>query len=235
MRVVTLFLVLMSFAVSATDKPLRVAVNIGPPWAFYDEDRGVVGIDVDIIRTVLSRLGHSSEFYLLAYNRLINDFNAGKYDIASPAAFPSDIGHLTQRYLPFKDVAVSLTARQLTIDNVNDLAGKKVIAYQSATQVLGSDYAAAVSQANYLEVAEREVQLTLLVSGRTDIVIGEQRLLTFIMENQYPEQAMTVHPIFETRSYGAIFKDATLQQQFDLELEKMRASGEFDAIMSEWH
>ena len=30
------------------NQTLKVAVNIGPPWAFYEEKQGVIGIDVGV-------------------------------------------------------------------------------------------------------------------------------------------------------------------------------------------
>lgn len=87
-------LMCVAFQVSGNDKTLQVAVNIGPPWAFYQQESGVVGIDVDIIQHIATELGYDVEFHLLAYNRLIADFKAGKYDIASPAAFETSRGYV---------------------------------------------------------------------------------------------------------------------------------------------
>lgn len=218
----------------AAQKTLQVAVNIGPPWAFYQEGEGVTGIDVEIIRQIFNEMGYDTEFHLLGYNRLIKEFNEGRYDIASPAAFPPEHGHLTQPYLPFKDVAVSLKSANLTINTIADLAGKNIIAYQFAQSVLGGEFASAVQQANYIEIAERELQLKLLVNNRAEVVIGERRLLTYIMQQNFPQFQLAIHPVFATTSYGAIVKDPQLQQQFDKELSKLKASGNYDKILSKW-
>jgi polar amino acid transport system substrate-binding protein len=232
---ITLLLILFgSFCATAIPKTLQIAVNIGPPWAYYQEGEGVTGIDVEIIRHIFSELGYDTEFHLLGYNRLIKEFNEGKYDVASPAAFPPEYGHLTQPYLPFKDVAVSLKSANHTINTIADLKGKNIIAYQFARTVLGEKFANTVQQANYLEVAERELQLKLLVNNRTDVVIGERRLLTYIIRLHYPLRQLTIHPIFETTSYGAIVKDPQLQQQFDKQLSMLKASGDYDKILNQW-
>jgi ABC-type amino acid transport substrate-binding protein len=219
---------------SAADKTLTVAVNIGPPWAFYEEGKGITGIDVEIIRHVFTNMGYKTEFQLLAYNRLIKEFNAGKFDVASPAAFPSENGYLTMAYLPFKDVAVSLERNNITLNFIGDLKDKKIIAYQFASAVLGDEFATVVTTANYLEVAERELQLKLLVNDRTDVVIGERRLLTYIGQNFFPYEALAIHPIFVTKSYGAILKDKHLQQLFDQELTTLKTSGVYQQILSKW-
>lgn len=234
MRFILLLLIFSFGYVHAAERTLKVAVNIGPPWAFYDAEKGVVGIDVDILRYAFSELGYKTEFHLLAYNRLIKDFRDGKYDVASPAAFTSDHGHLSTYYLPFEDVAVSLESRQLDISEIQDLKGKRVIAYQSARDVLGPEFAAAVDGNSYMEEAQREVQLTLLKNGKTDVVVGEKRLLTFIMKNRYPDVALAIHPIFDARPYGAILKQAFLRERLDQQIESMKASGKFQQIMDKW-
>ncbi|WP_414828761.1 substrate-binding periplasmic protein [Alteromonas sp. H39] len=234
MRFVLLLLIFSFGQVHAASQPLKIAVNIGPPWAFYDGEQGVVGIDVDILKHAFNELGYETEFHLLAYNRLIKDFRDGKYDVASPAAFTADHGYLSTYYLPFEDVAVSLKSRQLTIADIQDLKGKRVIAYQSARNVLGEEFADAVNGNSYLEEAEREVQLTLLKNGKTDVVVGEKRLLTYIMNKLYPNVALTIHPIFEVKPYGAILKQEFLRDRLNQQIKKMQATGEYQQIMEKW-
>ena len=234
MRIILLLIFIGSWQAAAEQKTLTVAVNIGPPWAFDQEGKGVTGIDVEIIRHIFKKLGYKTEFHLLGYSRLIKEFNEGKYDVASPAAFPADNGHLTRAYLPFHDVAVTLQQHNHTIDNIDDLTGKNIIAYQFARSVLGEGFTNAVENANYLEVAERELQLTLLVNDRTDVVIGERRLLTYIMQQRFPNQKLAIHAIFVTQSYGAIVKDQHLQQQFDQELLNIQANGIYQQFLRQW-
>lgn len=55
-----------------------------------------------------------------------------------------------------------------------------------------------INQGNpqYLELAEREVQIKLLVHDSTDLVIGERRLLTYIAKELYPSLQLEIHKIF---------------------------------------
>lgn len=229
-----LVLLLLSCNVFANDKTLSVAVNLGKPWAYYHPVQGVTGIDVEIIRTIFKRLGYKIEFHLLAYNRLIKEFNEGEFDFASPAAFHSDIGVLTQKYLPFSDVAISLKSKGFDVSTIGDLQNYRIIAYQHAESVLGQEYKETVKQAQYLELAEREVQIKLLVHDRTDLVIGERRLLTYITKELYPSQQLDIHKIFPVVNYGAIAKDKDIAGRFDTELNKFILSGEFQKIMDKW-
>lgn len=234
MRTILLFLLIISNHVMANNDTLKVAVNIGPPWAYYDENKGIIGIDVDIIKRVFNNLGYNTEFHLMGYSRLIKEFKEGKFDVASPAAFTAENGFLTDSYLPFKDVAVSLASKHLKIDSLEDLKGKRIIAYQFANSVLGDVFANTVKNESYLEIAEREVQVKLLVNERADVVIGERRLLTYIMNKLYPDQTLVIHPIFVAQPYGAITNSPALTNAFNAELSKLKASGEYQTILNQW-
>ena len=87
---------------------------------------------------------------------------------------------------------------------------------------------------SYIEKAEREVQLTLLAHGRADVVVGERRLLTYIMQQQFPQQSLAIHRIFTATPYGAVVNDEELQRQFDQQLDAMKASGQYQKIMARW-
>ncbi len=229
-----LFLIIVSHFSYAKQQPLQVAVNIGQPWAFYETDKGATGIDVEIIRRALTRMNYQAEFYVLTYKRLIKDFNDGKYDIASPAAFDAKNGYFRLPYLPFMDVAITSANSPLEITSIEQLENKRIVAYQHATSVLGPIFKTAVANASYIEMADRKVQLKLLAFDRSDVVIGERRLLEYINQRYYPDHPIKVHAIFPPKSYGAVFKDQQLQQQFDNEINKMRADGEYQEILARW-
>ncbi|MCF4010842.1 substrate-binding periplasmic protein [Rheinheimera sp. UJ63] len=234
MRIVLICFLLLAWPCFSAQKTLKVAVNIGPPWAFQPAGQEVTGIDVEILRHVFQQMGYATEFHLLGYSRLIKDFNEGKFDVASPAAFESNSGFQTQPYLPFQDVVVSLQSEQQKIKHTDDLKGKRIVTYQFAHAVLADQLSHVIQDTNYLEVADRELQLRLLVNNRTDVVIGERRLLTHIFKQYYPQEQFSIHPIFVAKSYGAIIKDKQLQLQFDQELTKLMASDKYQQLLKQW-
>ncbi|WP_286234153.1 substrate-binding periplasmic protein [Thalassotalea sediminis] len=229
-----LFSVLFPPASLSNNKPISVAVNLGSPWAYYEEGKGITGIDVEIIKRILSGLGYQPKFHLLAYNRLIEQYNQGIHDIASPAAFEFKNGTLTDKYLPFEDVAISLKENKLEINTIDDLVGKKIIAYQHAKSVLGEEFAKITTQANYEEMGLRELQVKLLVNNRVDVIIGERRVINFIINKLYPEKEITVHHLFPIVHYGGVIRDKTLAAKFNQSLNKMIASGEYQNILQAW-
>ncbi|MDO6427709.1 transporter substrate-binding domain-containing protein [Thalassotalea sp. 1_MG-2023] len=234
-KISTTLLFLLSFSASTcNNKPISIAVNLGAPWAYYDEEKGITGIDVEIIERIMTDLGFQTEFHLLAYNRLMEQFNHGKYDMASPAAFKFKNGTLSEEYLPFEDVAVSLTKQSFKINKIDDLIGKRVIAYQHATSVLGNKFAQIASQISYEEMGLREVQVKLLVNNRVDVVIGERRVLQFIINKLFPNEDITIHRIFPVVNYANVFREPELATRFNKALRKLKNSGEYEKILQSW-
>ncbi|WP_448566228.1 substrate-binding periplasmic protein [Thalassotalea ganghwensis] len=232
-HIVFVLLCWISLASFAENIPVKVAVNIGPPWAYYDGQK-VTGIDVEVIKQALSPYGYQLEFYLLGYERLIKEFNQGKFDFASPAAFEAPNGFFTDKYLPFEDVVISAKDSNLSVLQLDDLKGKIIVAYQGATMVLGQQYESVIKQANYQEKAMREIQLKLLANQKVDLVVGERRLLEYIVNKNHPEFAISIHRLFPIVSYGGVAKTQQLQQEFNQGLKRLKTSGEYQAILEKW-
>ncbi len=230
----SLIVVLFSCSAYAERETLNIAVNLGPPWAYYDEDGHATGIDVETMRAVFNDIGYSTHFSILPYNRLIKEFNEQKFDFASPAAFESELGFRTITYLPYHDVAITRKADGIIIEDYDDLKKKRIVAYQHALHVLGPEYHHAVTFSNYIELAEREVQLKLLAFERTDVVVGEKRLLHYILNEHYADLEVITHDIFPVQHYGGIAKDKQLAVQFNQAIKQFINSGKFDELLNRW-
>ncbi|MCW8092003.1 substrate-binding periplasmic protein [Alteromonas sp. ASW11-130] len=228
-----LTILLSSFAYAEKER-LNIAVNLGPPWAYYDATGKATGIDVETIRAVFNELGYTTHFWILPYNRLIKEFNDEKFDFASPAAFHSVVGFRTTRYLPYRDVAITRKADGIRLHKWEDLKSMRIVAYQHALHVLGPEFEKAVSFSHYIELAERDVQLKLLAFERTDVVVGEKRLLHYILKENHAELEVTTHNIFPVQHYGGIGLDEALVQQFNRGVNRFINNGHFEKLLNKW-
>jgi len=166
-----------------------------------------------------------------SYSRLLKQFADKKLDCASPVAIPVAGASYTESYLPFQDVAISRQDAGLTVNSLQDLRDKRIAAYQQAQQVLGADFAQAVSTAAYLELAERELQLELLFSDRVQLVVGEQRVLLYLAAKLAPHINLTIHPIFAAKSYPAACWQPEHTAAFNRGLAQLAQSGGLSAIL----
>ena len=130
---------------------------------------------------------------------------------------------------------ISLASSSAEISSLQQLAGKRIVAYQQALQVLGAEFRAAVANANYLELADRALQLELLFSNRVDLVIGERRVLHYLANKTAPQLALQTHHLFTEKNYPAACWDPALRDVFNRGLELLQLSGELSDILQQYN
>lgn len=216
-------------------EPIRMGLHLSAPWSFYNAQGALDGIEYQLVSRIFSRAGYQVEYELHNYSRLIKQFSEKKLDCASPVAVPVEGAHFSQPYLPFQDVAISLRQAGVLLNNLDDLAGKRIVAYQQAQQVLGPDFIRATAKANYMELAQRDLQLELLFSARVDVVIGEKRVLHYLAHEVAPQRELTTHYIFAEHAYPAACWREDLTATFNAGLAKLEQSGELAEILQLYH
>jgi polar amino acid transport system substrate-binding protein len=224
----------ISCSLSATE-PLRIGLHLSAPWSFYNAHGQLDGIEYQIVSRVFSRAGYQVNYELYGYSRLLKQFNDKKLDCASPVAVQVAGASYTEPYLPFQDVAISKRDAGLSINSLNDLAGKRIVAYQQAGQVLGEDFNKAIAGANYLELAERELQLNLLFSDRVQLVVGERRVLHYLAARLAPHYNLQEHYLFAEKAYPAACWQLQLTQTFNQGLAQLQQSGELQQILQQYN
>ena len=214
---------------------VRFGLHYSAPWSFYNDAGELDGIEYQIVSRIFKQAGISVEYELHGYSRLLKQFSDQKLDCASPVAVDVNGAHYTEPYLPFEDVAISLQKAQLNIDSISDLGGKRIVAYQQAQNVLGANFSNVVASANYIELAERELQLELLFSNRVDVVVGERRVLHYLAAKLAPEMLLNTHHLFSEKKYPAACWPAGIADVFNAGLLQLQQSGELADILKRFN
>ncbi|HEY9043355.1 MAG TPA: transporter substrate-binding domain-containing protein [Rheinheimera sp.] len=233
-RFISLMTLLLAFTVPAAE-PVRFGLHLSAPWSFYNDTKELDGIEYQLVSRIFSRAGFKVEYELHSYSRLLKQFSDKKLDCASPVAVPVAGASYTLPYLPFEDVVISLASSSAEISSLQQLAGKRIVAYQQALQVLGAEFRAAVANANYLELADRALQLELLFSNRVDLVIGERRVLHYLANKTAPQLTLQTHHLFTEKNYPAACWDPALRDVFNRGLELLQLSGELSDILQQYN
>lgn len=213
-------------------KHIVVGLHESYPWSYSAPGSAILGQEKEIIEEAFRTQNIEARFQIMSYSRLVHEFQNKRLDFASPVAIEIPGAYYTDKYLPFHDVAVSLASRKVTLGTMADLAGKSVVAYQQAAKVLGPEFSTVVSKGKYQELAERDLQIKLLVDERVDVVVGEARISSCLAESLYGPDRVTVHPVFKQVSYGGASWDKTLADQFQAGLRAIRQSGVYQRILS---
>lgn len=214
---------------------LRFGLHYSEPWSFYNDAGELDGIEYQIVSRIFKQAGISVEYELHGYSRLLKQFSDKKLDCASPVAVEISGAYYTEPYLPFEDVAISLQKAELSINSVTDLSGKRVVAYQQAQNVLGESFRKAVAASNYIELAERELQLELLFSHRVDVVVGERRISHYLAAKLAPEMLLTTHRLFGEKYYPAACWRNEVSEVFNQGLKQLKQTGELTDILKRFN
>ncbi len=202
---------------------------------------GMTGLDYEIIAAALAHRGHQLTVKLYPFARLVTTFNDNReIEAAAPvlASFKVD-GTLTDPFITYENIGLSLEQAKLPLTQIADLAQFRIIAFQNAKAALGPEFAAAVAaNPGYREEATQQVQIRALFNGRTDLVIGERRILHYFIQDPStginPSLVATEHRLFAPTHYSAVFRDPTLAVDFNAGLAAIKASGLYDALLKKY-
>lgn len=221
---------LISYKVLASndDKILEVAVGWSkPPYVNAADDSG---FELDMIRQIFARMGYKFKPVYVPYGRSLSLLQSGRVDgaltLSENAAVPPV--QLTDSYIQYQNVAVSLQSKHLDIKQPKDLAGYAIAAYQTAAKNLGEQYAYAVKQAPlYVELPDQTKQVAMLLNGNVSVLIIDVNIfnnLQAVLEPGTNRQPITIHHIFSPSDYHVGFLNPNLAQDFNQALKAYQTS-----------
>lgn len=113
-------------AQAAESDELVAGANIGNvPWEFADSGGNFVGFEIDLIREIADRLGHSVEIVNIPFNGLFPAVQSGRVDVALSSITVTDkrLGSVAFAQ-PYYDSAQSLTVHAASdADGLEDMQG----------------------------------------------------------------------------------------------------------------
>ena len=238
-----LFIVIQPIVVCAQESYIKLLAGLSkPPFVMAEEGKGM---QVDIIEAAFAKSNKFVRFTYLPINRHLDVFHNREFDgIITLDSHEKEWGiYLSQPYIIYQNVVVTLIDSKIKPDNINELADFKVAAFQNATRFLGESYKAVFKHsANYTELADQQSQISLLFSGRVDAVIMDVNIFKHLLAIKRQEETNTgiynkayeVHFLFNPRAYTAGFKSKELSQQFDLGIKAIMADGSYQQIIDSY-
>ncbi|MFC1674215.1 substrate-binding periplasmic protein [Pseudomonadota bacterium] len=213
-----------------------VTIGMGNYEPYYIAD-GETGIFTDLLAAVFRHLpGHEPKFLFGRPNkRLWQEFKQGRIDGVANLPSNEDLGGcVTDPVFQFHDVAITKVEADLAIESVSDLAGLRVVAFQGAKEFLGDEYSKFTNFKEYTEIAQQELQSSMLFGGRADVSVGDMFLFLYSLKSiehwKVAPADFKFHPIFPKLTTSMGFMEVGMCSQFNDALKKVRQSGEYDEI-----
>lgn len=219
---------------------IELTAGLSKPPFVIENNENYRGIQLDLISEIFSLENQEVSFIHAPLTRSFSTINKWHTDgtITLPSTHQQKNVYISEPYISYQNVAITLTEENLTIDKLDDLSGKHIIAFQTAQQFLGSDYIQAIENAkDYQEMADQIKQIELLFIKRTQVLILDINILKHFLYNHREKKynnPYTIHRLFQPRVYAAGFKSKEVRDQFNRGLAVIKANGKYQKILDKY-
>lgn len=232
---IMLALSLMATMGQATARELKLVFSQYMPPYVFENDSGIV---VDIVRTALETAGYQVKPLYVPIARGFKMFSEKQVDGTTIIQESSGVkAFYSDNFMQYHNRAFTLKASKLSIQNIDDLKDKSIIAFQHADKYLGEEFGRmAAANKKYKEMAQQDAQTHMVLLGRTDVAVMDESIFKYYREKLVSEgkadrnQAIETFGIFPPTPYKAAFNDAKVRDDFNREINAMKKDGRYEAI-----
>ena len=188
------------------------------------------GIEIAVARAAFGEIG-LTVVPVYAWRDHLDDLLAdGEVDAAS-ALHPGEAdGYFSDEAIFFQNLAI-VPPGGPTFGSLDDLAGRRVVAWGGAVQDLGPDFEAVIPKmATFVEIADQKLQVENFLDGSFDTIVIDKNIFAYWARQAGKDPDDYVNSeLFGPRSgYGFVFTSEGLRDQFNQGLAAIKASGAFN-------
>lgn len=208
---------------AAAAEPIRIAAGQIPPYMDADGR----GLEADAIEARLSpEASETIEYFVLPFSRHWTSYLQDER-FAAVATVPEGMaleGFPSQPYITYQNGIGFRCADMPDGAHLDDLTGRKVVAFSGAASVLDDINRRSGSFLSYVEIANQRVHSERLIDGRADAVVGDRLIFAHynaeILAGMTPEERAAVpelcfDAIFPETRYHMVFRSESLRDRFD--------------------
>jgi len=230
--------VFLSNAIHANEE-LVVAVGLAkPPYVIQSDDSG---FELELIRNVFKKMGKSTKFVYTQFGHSSKMLKVKEIDavMTTNQSVFSDNSKLSDDYITYQNIAISLRKNNLKINSIEDLANYSIASFQKADKVLGSAFADAVDKSPlYMKIADQSHQPMLLLKGRVQALIMDRNIFEYFtrkLDINDINTLFTFHQIFPKTNYKIAFKDRKNVQLFNDVFAQYKQSNEYLSLRKSYN
>lgn len=239
MMKLTQFCALILVLLSASGHSRQIDVVVGYNKPPYVTSYNHKGFELELVSDILTARGHTLMPLYVPMGRISRLVEKGIGDIGltqtDKQLIPSE--QLSDVYVIYQNVAISLAERKLSIKRPLDLKHYSIIGFQTARKALGEEFALAVeNHPSYLEMPQQQRQVSMLMQGNVDVLVMDRNIFNH-MKSKLPDQQqkpVVIHELFGVTPYRAAIPDPELRAEFNQELASMIKDGRYQALLKRY-
>ena len=227
-----------SFSLKASEK-LNVAVGLTKPP--YVIQRNNSGFELELIKSIFHRMGKNAKFVYTEFGHSAKMLDVKEIDavMTTNKQVFTDESKLSDVYITYQNVAISLKANQFNINSISELSNYTMASFQKADKVLGKEfYDAAFKSPLYIKIADQRQQPTLLLKKRVEVLVMDKNIFKYIANEvgiTGIDSKFVFHPVFPKTHYRMAFKNRENAKHFNQELAKYTGSKEYKKLKERYN
>ena len=224
------------------EEPKKLALGIGfslSPYFVKGEDRGA---EFDLVHAVLTDAGYEMEPRYVSMSRRIQEFETRRVDgILTVTRVIHPKACLTDVYISYQNVVLSMSSDDLKINNVSDLARYRIAAFQTAHVIISPEYTKmAEKNRNHYAISTQINQVRMLFRNRVDVAVSDLNIFNWYAHQLSAQEkidlgrSVRIHPLFPPSGKMATFWDHDICRAFNKSLQKLKNSGALEKLISHY-
>ena len=209
-----------------------------PPMEFVDENKQIVGFDIDLIKAAAKAGNFEVEIKNAAWDGIFAGLAAGKYDAVISSVTINDDRKKTMDFsIPYLSAGQILVVRKDTknVSKLEDLKGKTAGAQIGTTGAFAIDKIKDIKKKTYDDIG---LGIEDLYNKRIDVVVCDKpTAINYALKNaKYKETLTIVGEPFTDEFYGIAVKkgNAEILAKLNDGLKKVIESGEIKKFEEKW-
>lgn len=231
----------MAFGHNAQAKPVEnfyVVVGLAkPPYVIQETNSG---FEIELIRSILEQMNQKADFVYVPFGRSIRMLNSDRIDaiMTVNVNLIAEDNRLSDPYIIYQNVVITRKTDELKIQDIEDLTGLKVAAFQSANKILGKGFAKAIDTTKqYIEIADQRRQTKLLFDKQVDALVMDINIfntLSPMVGGAEDLSDVNIHPVFDKSPYRMAFKNSELIAEFNQQLTKFKHTENYQKLLHKY-
>jgi polar amino acid transport system substrate-binding protein len=217
----------------------KVVVGLSkPPYAIEENNSG---FELELIQQILSNMNEIPEFIFIPYGRSEKMLEIPEIDAVitvNKQIFPYN-DNLSESYITYQNVAISLKKNAITLNNIADIAHYSIASFQLSDKVLGEEFAKAVaSSPMFIQVVNQQKQFELLLLGRVDVLVMDIKIFLYFFDKldiTLEKSDIDFHKIFPLNPYRIAFKSNKKMKAFNQAMREYKASKKYQELKAKYH
>lgn len=222
---------------AASDTVVVATDATWPPMEFVNENREIVGYDIDLIRAIAERGGFEVEIRNVAWDGIFAGLEGGEYD-----AIISSVTITPERQETYDFSEPYINAGQILVVPIDsDITGHEDLSGYTVGAQISTTGAFAIQEMEGVELNEYdEVGLAFedLVAGRIDAVVVDTPVAAnyALQREEYQERLKIVGEPFTDEYYGIVVQKGNdeLLQMINDGLAAVQDEGLNEELATEW-